>query len=40
MNSAMIDKEKILSALNLIQRLPPSKIHYNANAITNLVPDI
>lgn len=34
-----MEKDKVLAALNLIKRLPPSKIHHNANALSNLIPD-
>ncbi len=32
--------KKIIAALSLVRRLPPSKIHKNAIAIGNLIPDL
>ncbi|KRX02856.1 hypothetical protein PPERSA_04059 [Pseudocohnilembus persalinus] len=34
-----MEKDKILACLNLIKHLPPSKIHHNALALSNLIPD-
>ena len=34
------DKEKIYSCLNLMRRLPPSKINQNTNALIHLCPDL
>ena len=34
-----MDRDKILSAINLTKRLPPSKVHKNAEAISELIPD-
>lgn len=34
-----MEREKIISGVNLIKRLPPSKIHKNAIAISSLFPD-
>jgi hypothetical protein len=35
----MESSNKLVTALQLIQRLPPSKIYYNANALSSLIPD-
>jgi len=36
----MGDKEKIAAGINLLRRLPPSKIERNSNAIASLIPDL
>ncbi|EGR29792.1 hypothetical protein IMG5_148740 [Ichthyophthirius multifiliis] len=34
-----MEQNKIATALSLLRKLPPSKIHYNTNALSNLMPD-
>jgi capping protein beta len=35
-----MNNEKIAAALSLCRRLPPSKLHKNALALSNLIPEL
>lgn len=36
----MESKDKIISSLNILKRLPPTQIHKNATALATLIPDL